>query len=251
MTTADTQGYTLRAASRFSCTTTHARARAVASPAKNLIRWLSSAATRTQSLGFLASIRSIQIGSAFGEQVTPAATCWSSAGSDRRVRCVVSQAMTISESRNLVRRYDPSAANLVRQHWALDRLSRLRSEAIGMMPSSPPSEQQAAEAFYGSAPSEVLRPRHEVTVRSHEWYYNYEPAATIERVSPTPLLIIVCLDDTRTPAEDAIEAYQRAREPKRLLLLPGNHYDIYGRHLAAASAASRDWFRKHLMGSGS
>jgi uncharacterized protein len=74
----------------------------------------------------------------------------------------------------------------------------------------------------------------------------YEPGAYIERISPTPLLMVVAADDHLTPADLALEAYQRAREPKQLALLPGGHFDAYVEDLDAASGAARDWFLQHL-----
>ena len=37
-------------------------------------------------------------------------------------------------------------------------------------------------------------------------------------------------------------------EPKKLVILPGGHFDAYGAGFAQASAAARDWFVAHLRG---
>jgi uncharacterized protein len=50
-------------------------------------------------------------------------------------------------------------------------------------------------------------------------FVEYEPGAYIERIGPTPLLMVVAAGDHLTPADLALEAYQRTREPKRLVLL--------------------------------
>ncbi len=84
-------------------------------------------------------------------------------------------------------------------------------------------------------------------MRTWELYNEYEPAAFIERVAPTPLLMIVPLDDTMTPAEDALEAYQRAGQPKRLVTVPGSHYAVYGEQFHRTSTEARDWFVAHLQ----
>jgi uncharacterized protein len=62
-----------------------------------------------------------------------------------------------------------------------------------------------------------------VTLRTVEMLMEYEPGVYVERISPTPLLMVVAAGDHLTPADLALEAYQRAREPKRLVLLPGGH----------------------------
>jgi uncharacterized protein len=69
--------------------------------------------------------------------------------------------------------------------------------------------------------------KNEVTLRTVELLMEYEPEAYIERISPTPLLMVVAALDHLTPCDLALEAYQRAREPKRLVLLPGAHFDAY------------------------
>jgi len=74
----------------------------------------------------------------------------------------------------------------------------------------------------------------------------YEPGVYIERISPTPLLMVVAAADHLTPTDLALEAYQQAREPKRLALLPGGHFDAYVKDFDAASGAARDWFLQHL-----
>jgi len=45
----------------------------------------------------------------------------------------------------------------------------------------------------------------------------------------------------------ALEAYEKALEPKKLLILPGGHFDAYtGEAFKVNSAAQRDWFVQHL-----
>ena len=41
-------------------------------------------------------------------------------------------------------------------------------------------------------------------------------------------------------------AFEHAREPKRLIVLPGGHFDAYVAGFAAASGPARDWFVRHL-----
>jgi len=85
-----------------------------------------------------------------------------------------------------------------------------------------------------------------VTLRTVEMLGEYEPAAYIARISPTPLLMVVAREDHLTPAHLAIDAYERAREPKRLVILPGGHFDAYVDGFAEASTPARDWFVEHL-----
>lgn len=54
-----------------------------------------------------------------------------------------------------------------------------------------------------------------------------------------------------TPADLALEAYNRALQPKRLEVLPTGHFDAYvGEGFQRASGAAREWFAQHLQQAG-
>jgi fermentation-respiration switch protein FrsA (DUF1100 family) len=46
-------------------------------------------------------------------------------------------------------------------------------------------------------------------------------------ISPKPLLMVLGDDDTITPLPGQLDAYGAAREPKSLVILPGEHEQIY------------------------
>ena len=79
-------------------------------------------------------------------------------------------------------------------------------------------------------------------------FTEYEPGSYLPYISPTPLLMVVAAGDHLVPAELAIAAFDTAHEPKRLIILPGGHFDAYVRTFEAASAPARDWFAAHLGG---
>jgi fermentation-respiration switch protein FrsA (DUF1100 family) len=167
------------------------------------------------------------------------------AADDRRVRCVVSQAMTISGRANTIRRNSPKGLAELHVRWAEDRLARLRGEAPRVVQAF--ADDSDSVRFNQSLPPECRANwRNEITVRSWELYNEYEPAAFIERISPTPLLMIVPTDDTMTPSEDALAAYNRALEPKKLVIVPGDHYVVYGDCFETTCRAAVDWFLEHL-----
>lgn len=93
--------------------------------------------------------------------------------------------------------------------------------------------------------------RNEVTLRSVEMFLEYEPGAHIAHISPTPLMMVVALNDHLTVADEALAAYERALEPKRLVMVPGGHFDAYVREFGASSRAAREWFRERLFPTGS
>ncbi len=87
---------------------------------------------------------------------------------------------------------------------------------------------------------------YEVTLRSVEMFTEYEPGSCISFISPTPLLLVVALADHLTVADEALAAYQRALEPKKLVMLSGGHFDAYVKDFEQASTPARDWFVTHL-----
>jgi len=79
-----------------------------------------------------------------------------------------------------------------------------------------------------------------------EMYAEYEPAAFIERIAPTPLLMIIADADTMTFTDEELGAYARAREPKALLIVKGDHRVVYFDEYERTANAARDWFLQHL-----
>jgi hypothetical protein len=74
----------------------------------------------------------------------------------------------------------------------------------------------------------------------------YEPGNWVSRVSPTPLLMVVAEDDKLTLTDLELAAYERALEPKKLVLIKGGHFDPYLSQFDISASAALDWFRTHL-----
>lgn len=88
--------------------------------------------------------------------------------------------------------------------------------------------------------------RNEVTLLSLERLLEVSPLRWIDRIAPTPLLLIAAERDF-IPIDLAREAFARAGEPKRLVVLPTGHFAPYEPpHFAETSRLAADWFRTHL-----
>ena len=85
-----------------------------------------------------------------------------------------------------------------------------------------------------------------VTKRSTWLARMYEPGVWAPRIGPTPLLMIVAKHDTITLTDLALEAYERAHEVKKLVMIPGGHFDPYLSGFDASCGAALNWFREHL-----
>jgi fermentation-respiration switch protein FrsA (DUF1100 family) len=88
--------------------------------------------------------------------------------------------------------------------------------------------------------------RNEVTLRSLDRLLDYAPGRFIDRIAPTPLLILAAQEDF-LPLDIAQRAFERAGEPKRLVVLPGGHFDPYEEpHFATAAREATQWFTRYL-----
>jgi fermentation-respiration switch protein FrsA (DUF1100 family) len=171
---------------------------------------------------------------------------------DRRLRCVVAQVPTISGYEHGLRRVAPDAVEALEEAFAEDERAQARGDAphYQAIVSSDPAvaaayrSPDAIDFYLQSTPEGVWD--NTITVRSTRAARMYEPGAWIGRVSPTPLLMVVALNDTITVTGLALAAYERALEPKRLELIGGGHFDPYLSSFAKSRGAALAWFREHL-----
>ena len=175
---------------------------------------------------------------------------------DRRLRCVVAQVPTISGYEQGLRRISPDALPALEHAFDEDERAQSRGEpprrqaVVSGNPSIPAAyrSQDAIDFYLQPIPAGLWE--NEITLRSTRAARLYEPGSWISRVSPTPLLLIVARDDRLTVADLALAAYERALEPKRLVLIPGGHFDPYLDQFPLAEAAASEWFREHLNNTG-
>jgi len=175
---------------------------------------------------------------------------------DRRIRAVVAQVPLVSGHDNFRALVRSDFIAGARAAFEADRVARFNGEAPAMVPvvaedplaasalPTPDSWQWFTETGRTRAPSWL----NEVTLRSVEMFTEYEPGTYLPWISPTPLLMVVAREDHLTPATLAIAAFERAIEPKKLVILPGPHFDAYVKGFDAASTVARDWFVEHLLG---
>jgi uncharacterized protein len=173
---------------------------------------------------------------------------------DRRVKAVACQVPMVSGHDNfraLVR------ADLIagfQDMFNADRTARFRGDPPAMVPVV--AEDPAApcalptrdswEWFSETGKTRAPSWRNEVTLRSVEMFSEYEPIAYLPYISPTPLLMQPAIGDHLTPCDLAVAAYEKTREPKKLNILPGGHFDAYVKGFDDSSGPARDWFVRHL-----
>ncbi|HEY4456283.1 MAG TPA: alpha/beta hydrolase [Pseudonocardiaceae bacterium] len=171
---------------------------------------------------------------------------------ERRIKAVVAQVPTISGYEQGLRRISPDRTAALDATFDADEQDNfhgqpLRRQAIVSADPTVPASYYlpaAVEFYLREHPDQVWR--NEITLRSNRAARMHEPGTWVSRVSPTPLLMIVATHDTITVTDLALTAYERALEPKKLVLVPGGHFDPYVKEFETSSSSALAWFREHL-----
>jgi uncharacterized protein len=180
------------------------------------------------------------------------------AAHDRRVKCVVSQIAGVSGFQSYIRRVRPDQRQAYFERLDADREQRFlgKPPATIKAVSDDPNELcimpgPAAFKYFMDQARQAPSWKNEVTLRSGDISRGLENGSFIPYIFPTPLMMIVALQDELAPADLTIAAFQKANEPKKLVLIPGNHFSPYHEEFALTSNEARDWFTRHLIVGGS
>jgi uncharacterized protein len=174
---------------------------------------------------------------------------------DKRIKAAVAQVPLVEGWANAQRLMRPDVFDEFLEALAQDRAQRY-TEGVGasvpvVAPEGEPSALPTPESFeWFTHTGETIAPnwRNEVSLESMEAFLQYNPAASIHLISPTPLLLIVAGSDTLTPTDLAVAAYERALEPKALVIMDGKHFDAYTEPgLSQSAPPAIEWFEQHLM----
>lgn len=173
---------------------------------------------------------------------------------DRRVKCVVAQVPDISGSMDLRLAVRPDLLPGMFEAFEADRAARYHGappQVLEVVNEDPKSDcalpgQDSYDFFVGSQRERAPAWRNEVTLKSIEMLNEYEPGQVVDRISPTPLLMLVAKHDALTVTDLALKAYEKALQPKHLELLEGGHFDPYLTGFEHSSRAAIEWFSKHL-----
>jgi fermentation-respiration switch protein FrsA (DUF1100 family) len=173
---------------------------------------------------------------------------------DRRVKAVVAQVPATNIWETYFQGMKPEAL-AGRSAWlAQNRAEQYTKGTVNYFPVVAAEGQPAVlpqkesyEWFTETAKQRAPNWKNQVTVDSLEINAEYAPTAYIHLISPTPLLMIIASDDIVTPTEAEKQAFERAREPKKLIVVKGRHFDAYqGPGFAEFSRPAVEWFKEHL-----
>jgi fermentation-respiration switch protein FrsA (DUF1100 family) len=174
---------------------------------------------------------------------------------DQRIKAVVAQVPLVSGYENIRSLVRSDLIGGFQDMFDADREARFRGEAPTMVPAvnedpAGPAAMPTPDSYQWFTETHELRApswRNEITLRSVEMLREYEPDSYVHRIAPTPLLVLVAEKDVLTPTELTLATYQKAREPKKLVILPGGHFDAYVKGFDASMVPARDWFLEHLQ----
>lgn len=173
---------------------------------------------------------------------------------DKRVTCVAAQVPFLSGS-SIWNHIPAEARQYLSGLFAQERSSRAAGQPLRLIPVASPNPEQgelcvlATRESYDWLMKQVPTSptwRNEVTLRSLELTFSFEPASFIAQVAPRPILIVGAEGDTLMPIQLTEAAFARAAEPKQFVKLPCGHFGPYDVCFEQSSQAARDWFVKHL-----
>ncbi|MEB2285988.1 MAG: alpha/beta hydrolase [Myxococcales bacterium] len=170
---------------------------------------------------------------------------------DRRVRAVVAQVPLIDAWEAVTRGAGPELRDALVAQQIEERERIFAGAAPALLPvvGAPDAVLGTPDAaeWFEKLGADAPTFRNEVTMRSWERLLEYSPLRWIDRIAPTPVAIVAAEHDLLCPIDLVREAFARAGEPKRLVVLPVGHFDPYEPpSFAAAAGAAAEWFTTHL-----
>jgi len=81
------------------------------------------------------------------------------------------------------------------------------------------------------------------------WLEEHDLREAVALMGAKPLALLHAQGDEQVPAEISTELYERARDPRKLILVPGGHHRSV-QHDPELSAAALRWMERALRGSG-
>ncbi|MCK6563701.1 MAG: alpha/beta fold hydrolase [Dehalococcoidia bacterium] len=169
------------------------------------------------------------------------------AGIEPRAKCVVAQ-VGFGDGGRRQREAPPEQTAPMRAIISAERQKRvLTGESTMVDPFTILSEPDSV-AFFAEAMKTHARLKTEIPLEFIEATQEYVPEEMAPRIAPRALLVIAAENDATTPADEFRSVYEKAGEPKKLVIIEGiRHYEIYGGEpLERSAREAADWFKRYL-----
>jgi dipeptidyl aminopeptidase/acylaminoacyl peptidase len=184
----------------------------------------------------------------YGTSYGGATVVWTAAV-DPRVRCVVSVVGIGNGTRWMRSVRRPDEFHDLLQRSDQDRVKRALDGKSAFVPREEillPDRQSAelATAARRHNPAAVSTIPLEYVAETLE----FTPEWVVDRIAPRPALFITTDDDRLVPPDESRHLYERAGEPKKLVVLQGyGHYEVYAEPaFSEVMQATVAWFRQYL-----
>lgn len=174
---------------------------------------------------------------------------------DRRIKAVISVCPMISSIR-ASRHLSPEPVRLARDTAVLaDRASRARGEEVtysiiaSLDPEVPAvfTAADGAEWFFRLQQTKAPAWENRHTVQSLFNLASYNPEGFLEGISPTPWLLIQADADTLCPLSTNQDMFEKASEPKEIVVFAGHHFSAFGAEaFDKTMAAEIDFLKRKL-----
>lgn len=174
---------------------------------------------------------------------------------DPRVKVIVAQVPFVGAWRGIVAQHGVESLRFMLEMVNGERVGRYPDGDPTYVPVVAPPGAPAAlpapdahEWFVSGATAGAPSWENRVTVESIEQLIEYDPAASIGLVAPKPLLVVAAEHDSLIPISVVREAFERAGDPKELLVLPCGHFDVYHEEPfhSQAVCTEAEWLSQHL-----
>ena len=168
---------------------------------------------------------------------------------DPRVQVVVAQ-LPIADGRDWLHR-------MRREHEWLDFLASIKAAAVRYAATGERTMVSPREGIMVATPERKTtsvkadvdhRVPDEVDLLSAEAIFEYRPIDVIHKVAPRGVMLIAVENDAVTPEDHIYALYERAHEPKRLVIQTGTtHYGSYAQYRDVVNPLITEWFVRHLV----
>lgn len=172
------------------------------------------------------------------------------AASDSRVKSVVAQVPFIKGHHDFLKQKYPEKWLSILKSYESDRLGRASGKAPQKIPVVSNDKNitavmmgKRAYTFFTS----VKNWPNEVTLQSVAMSGDYAPGDFVEKITPIPILFIVANQDNINPTKFALQVYEQALDPKKLIMLNGDHFSAYLEEFSVASQSAYEWYRDTLL----
>jgi fermentation-respiration switch protein FrsA (DUF1100 family) len=169
---------------------------------------------------------------------------------DKRVKCIVSQVPFIGGELKAFRVVKPEDLIKRKAAYERDKFNKSLNKTPEMIQvvledktKTAVMKSLDAYQFFKS----VSKWKNSVTLHSLELVEQYEPHSFIKNIIETPVLYIVSKSDLINPTDLALEAYQKTKTLKKLVLIEGGHFSSYVEEFNICARSALLWFETYLV----